>query len=222
MPGGIWLGSLVDCAYNVQYDEVIAMVSEDGRFRVLGANEHLLAGALQTEGNLFRGDGIDFAPTGLEYFSGPSTSLFVEGTIAEGETLQGRWGTEWGSYGYFDFVYVQQSYERTTMLADLSGAWSLAVNYSAMPHQGIWTIEPDGRFDGQDDAGCLQSGQFSLIDDRYSIFAVEFDVTGCDRAGSYSGLALYEDLVDWWEKSITVSADNGTRALRMGLAIPRP
>lgn len=222
LPGGLWHGSLVDCANNTNYDSVIALVSEDGRFRIIDANGHVLAGGLGTTGNVFHGGGTDFAATGIEYFSGPTTSMFVEGTIAERDTWEGRWGTEWGFYGYFTFEYVGGIYERPTTLADLSGVWPLAVNYAGVPHEGAWTVEPDGRFDGQDDNGCLQSGQFSVVDERYSLFAVDVSVTGCDLAGSYTGLALYEDLVDLWEKSVTVSVDDGARVMRIGLAISQP
>jgi hypothetical protein len=31
-----------------------------------------------------------------------------------------------------------------------------------------------------------------------------------------------EDLVDWYEKTITVSVDNGIQALHIGLSIERP
>jgi hypothetical protein len=219
MPGGLWRGTLMDCAAGEPQDFVTAMVSEDGRFRILAYSEQLLAGVLGTTGDLFDGTGTDFAPVGIQYFSGPTTDLFVQGRIDERQKLVGRWGTEWGNYGTFSFEYVGDNYERPTPLADLAGAWPLATNYLGQSHMGIWTVEPNGRFDGQDDIGCLYSGQFSLVDERYSILAVELGVTGCDLAGSYNGLALYEDLIDWWEKGMTVSVDDGTRALRIGLAI---
>jgi hypothetical protein len=215
LPGGVWQGSLVDCENNVQHDGVTAMISEDGRFRINAENGHLLAGELQTTRDLFRGSGIDFAAAGVEYFSGPTTNLFVEGLVAERQSLAGRWGTEWGFYGYFTFDYVQQAYERPTSLADLAGVWPSYATLSGVPAEGSWTIEADGRFNGQDDRGCLQSGQFSLIDDRYSIVSVQLTVIACEFAGNYSGLAQLEDLVDWWDTAITVSVDDGARALRI-------
>jgi len=221
LPGGIWQGTLVDCANDTRQELTTVMVSEDGRFRII-ANEHLLAGSLQTSGDLFRGGGIDFAPPGVEYFSGPTTNLFVEGRIDERQVLEGRWGTEWGHYGYFTFYYDQQAYERPTSLADLAGVWPSYATHSGSPIEGVWTIEPDGRFNGQDALGCLQSGQFSLIDDRYSIVSVQLTILGCELAGSFSGLARREDLVDWWEHGINMSVDDGARAFRILLAVGRP
>ncbi len=165
---------------------------------------------------------LEFAPAGVEYFSGPTTNLFVEGLIAERQSIEGRWGTEWGSYGYFTLEYVQQSYERATPLAELAGAWPSYMNYLGKPVEGVWTIEADGQFSGQDEMGCLQTGQFSIIDERYSIVAVQLTLMGCELVGSYSGLAQLEDLVDWWDKGITVSVNDGARALRILLAIERP
>jgi hypothetical protein len=217
LPGGVWQGSLVDCENNVEHDGVTAMISEDGRFRIIAENEHLLAGELQTTRDLFRGWGIDFAAAGVEYFSGPTTNLFVEGLVAERQSLAGRWGTEWGFYGYFTFDYVQQTYERPTSFTDLAGVWPTYATFSGVPVEGSWTIEEDGRFNGQDDRGCLQSGQFSLIDNRYSIVSVQLTVMACELAGSYSGLAQLEDLVDWGDTAITVSVDDGARALRIVL-----
>lgn len=112
---------------------------------------------------------------------------------------------------------MQQTYERATSLADLAGVWASYATLSGAPVEGSWTIEPDGRFNGQDDRGCLQSGQFSLVDDRYSIVSVQLTVMACEFGGSYSGLAQLEDLVDWWDTGITVSVDDGARALRIVL-----
>jgi len=222
LPGGIWVGSVIDCANNARQDIATAMISEDGQFRIIDENNHLLTGVLQTSGNRFTGGGIDIAPLGIEYFSGPSTNLFVVGSVDERNTLDGRWGTEWGNYGYFRFVYVQESYERPTPLADLAGVWPTSMTVSGQPVEGVWTIEPDGRFSGQDASGCLLSGQLSLIDDRYSIVAVQLDVTGCELTGSYAGLAQRDDPGEPAGKAITVSVDDGTRSLRISLAIEQP
>jgi len=197
----------------------MAMISEDGRFRIIAEDGHLLTGVLQTTRDLFEGSGIDFAPAGAEYVFGPTTNLFVAGLVAERQTLEGRWGTEWGPWGYFTFDYMQQTYERATSLADLAGVWSSYASYAGNPAEGVWTIENDGRFSGQDNLGCLQSGQFSLVDDRYNIVSVQLTVSACEFAGTYSGLADLEDLADWWESLITVSVDNGATALRIQLVI---
>lgn len=218
LPGGIWVGELFDCAGTGRSHFVTAMITEDGRFHVIVGDGRLLTGTLGTDGNLVNGHGVDYAVRGVEYFSGPSTGLFVQGSLVERESFEGRWGTEWGGYGYFDFGYRQQAYERATTLADLAGVWPMYSNHSH-PEEGVWTVEADGRFNGQDGAGCLYSGQFSLIDERFSIVMADVAVTGCESEGTYAGLAFVEDLVDWWEKGITVSVDNGKQALQILLVI---
>ena len=215
LPGGVWYGSLVDCENNARYDDLKALVSEDGRFRIIAENDHLLRGSLQTDGDTFNGIGVDFAASGIEYFSGPTTHVFVQGLVLERSVFEGRWGTEWGSYGYFIFYYGQETYEKASSLDALAGVWPSFYGDSI---EGVWTIEPDGRFNGQDQSGCLQSGHFALIDDRFSMLEVELTVTGCELAGSYNGLAYREELVDWWDEAITLSVDDGQQSLHIGLA----
>ena len=216
LPGGVWYGSLIDCENNARYDYLTALVSEDGRFRVIGENGHLLSGSLQTDGDTFYGNGVDFAASGIEYFSGPTTALFVQGSVLERNVLEGRWGTEWGFYGYFSFIYGQETYEKPISLDLLAGVWP---SYYGESIEGVWTIEADGRFNGQDQSGCLQSGHLALIDDRFSMLEVELTVTGCELAGSYTGLAYREELVDWWDETITLSVDDGQQALRILLLL---
>lgn len=216
LPGGIWFGALVDCENNETHDFVTALVSEDGRFRIIGEGGHLLRGSLQTDGDTFNGSGLDFAKEHVEYFSGPTTYLFVAGSVEERSLLEGRWGTEWGFYGYFSIDYSQETYDQPTSLDELAGVWPSHYGASV---EGVWTIEPDGRFNGQDQSGCLQSGQFALIDERFSILEVVLTVTGCALAGSYTGLAYQEDLVDRWDKAITLSVDDGEQALRILLLL---
>ena len=222
LPGGIWAGELFDCSGTGRSHFVTAMITEDGRFHVIIGDGRILTGTLGTDGNLVYGNGVDYAAHGVEYFSGPSTGLFVQGSLVERESFESRWGTEWGGYGYFDFGYRQQAYERATSLTDLAGAWSQGYVNFGNPVGGVWTVETNGVFNGQDELGCLYSGQFSLIDERFSIVAADVAVSGCASTGTYSGLAYLEDLVDWYEKAITVSVDNGIQALHIGLSIERP
>jgi len=61
LPGGLWSGSLDNCQNNVAHDYVTALVSEDGRFRIIGENGKLLWGTLHTDGDVFIGYGLVFA-----------------------------------------------------------------------------------------------------------------------------------------------------------------
>jgi hypothetical protein len=219
LPGGIWSGELVYCDGSPRFDFVTAFVTEDGRFRFDAGNHHLLSGALRTDGDTFYGTGVDFAATGTEYLFGPTTSLFVQGSVKERSELNGRWGTEWGSYGYFNFQYGEDAYDEPSSLDALAGVWQSIYHDGVDGLDGVWTIEPDGQFNGQDQKGCLYSGQFALIDDRFSLLEVELMILGCDLAGSYTGLAFRREFVVWPGESITLSVDDGQRALRILLAL---
>ena len=190
------------------------MVAEDGRFRIVAHNGHLLSGSLQMNGDTFYGVGVDFATTNIEYFSGPTTGLQVEGSLSERSVFAGSWNTEWGFYGKFGFEYRQELYEIRSSFDALAGVWS---SYHGDSIEGVWTVETDGRFNGQDDSGCLLSGYFALIDERYSLVDVELTITDCELASTYSGLAYRQNLVDWWEAAIELSVDDGERVLRIVL-----
>ncbi|MGB5245617.1 MAG: hypothetical protein WBN34_03655, partial [Woeseia sp.] len=89
--------------------------------------------------------------------------------------------------------------------------WELNTNA-----EGVWTIEPDGRFNGQDDRGCSQSGEFRLIDSRYNLYEIEYTVVGCADAGFYSGLATVGNDGLTGDRLLDISVDNGDqRAYRI-------
>lgn len=219
MPGGIWQGTFANCARATENEVATAVVGEDGRFRIIDSNNHALVGAMKTDGNTFYGSGVDFVPHGGAYFSGSTTGMFVSGLIAERRESQGRWGTEWADYGFFRFDYMSNSYERPTPLEDLAGTWQSHVEYFGSPVEGEWQVLPDGSFSGNDTRGCQQRGLFSLIDDRYSLVAVDYVVSGCDLAGTYEGLAHRQDHVDSGARNITLYVDDGERAWTYSLLL---
>lgn len=215
VPGGHWSGTLVNCT-NDTYHPANVLVTEDGYFWMLGPNGQLLSGTLDTFGDALIGTGIDFASAGTDYASGGSTSLWIDGLVAERNSLQGRWGTEWGSYGYFSFAYRDTYHVTPSSLEQLAGVWETWYISSGL-EGGAWTIEADGQFRGGDAGGCVHSGQFDVIDDLYNLYAVDLTVTDCDREGIYSGIASRE-AGDWWPWIITVAVDDGgERALQMNL-----
>jgi hypothetical protein len=77
----------------------------------------------------------------------------------------------------------------------------------------------DGRGAGQDARGCLQSGQFALIDERYDLYEVAVTVLGCPLAGSYSGLASLREVYWGIRPGMTVSVDDGTHAFTISLEL---
>lgn len=212
LPGGLWSGSLINCVTTARSDYAQAWVTEDGRFRIFGPDRLLLRGQLDSDGDTFSGDGREFA------FSGPvdqsGTSLVTSGSIAERASLDGRWSTDAGFNGVFALHYDPGYHLLPSSFDELPGArstWDLNTNVL-----GIWTIEPDGRFNGQDEVGCAQSGHFALVDARYNLYELEYTIVGCVEAGSYSGLATVGRDGLSGDRLLDISVDDGNqRALRI-------
>jgi hypothetical protein len=217
LPGGYYQGSLFDCqlGYSV---EVIALVSNDGRFRVFPFNSsesHLLSGTLRTDERNFQGSGLDFAQQGVEYFSGGATDLWIDGAIRARQSLDGRWGTEWGGYGYFTLSYTV-AYEIPSSFERLAGDWGWYGETNPHGGQVTWTIEASGRISGQDTTGCDYAGQLGIIDPRYNVYELTVTIAGCEMGGDYSGLA--SRTAGPFEDVLHVSVDDGDqRALGLYL-----
>ena len=212
LPGGLWSGSVINCVTSARSDYAQAWVTEDGRFRIFGPDRLLLRGQLGTDGDTFSGSGREFAYSGAVDQS--STSLVTAGSIAERASLDGRWSTDTGFNGVIALHYDPGYHIQPSSFDELPGARSTWILNSNV--LGIWTIEPDGRFNGQDEVGCAQSGHFALIDARYNLYELEYTVVGCAGAGSYSGLATVGRDGLTGDRLLDISADDGNqRALRI-------
>jgi hypothetical protein len=157
------------------------------------------------------------------------TGLTYTGTLSRPSyTDDGRlllsWTTASGDSGGIDVEYnVNSGYYGTLRLANLSGVWRAAVN-----DDGSWDSDPsvgwvgdlpvdraaeldiaaDGSFAGTDPDGCQSAGRFDVIDARFSMFEVRYTISGCARAGEYSGLAMGDN--GWYDvHSFVLSADDG-------------
>jgi hypothetical protein len=79
-----------------------------------------------------------------------------------------------------------------------------------------FSVQGGGSYDGQNALGCTSAGQFSIIDARFDLYAVQSTVSGCAIAGDYSGLAVVADLIAPNDTMI-FAVDNGTTAVLLGL-----
>jgi hypothetical protein len=220
-PDGVFRGTLVNCAQG-DSSEVLAMVSEDGRFRFMSADsqqsDHLLAGILRSDGSAIKGEGLDFAEQGREYFSGASTGLWIDGLIRKNGDFDGRWGTEWGDHGYFTFS-PDPGYPAPSSLEKLQGGWS---GWNHPDGADVtWTIDGTGRIDGQDTTGCYHARQVALIDTRFSLYDIRLEISGCVLAGDFTGLAFWQE--GGMGHVFDVSADdNSQNALRILMVSMEP
>lgn len=225
---GLYSGTLFNCARGGR-EQVLVWVDKDRRFRffppfyalmgVDGDALHQLVGSLQVDGNRIQGNGLDFAPLGRNYFSGGATGLWMDGLVAAGKSLaidgsdqgveggqnlEGRWGTEWGDYGYFSVAKL--GLPDSSKKAKLAGAWhGPSVGYSQTV---TWDFDADELIKGQDTMGCEYRGQLRLMDSAYLVYKLDVTVTGCEVAGVYSGI-LHQQTGGNWGDFLSVSVDDG-------------
>ncbi len=200
MPSGTFSGTFVDC---VTGDEipVIAMVGAEGVFRVISYDEegkvrNLLTGSLQPNGGPFQGSGRWFNEPGV------GTGFALDNLMDKGESLEGRWSNEWGSYGIFRLTY--ESSATTSVISIDKQLYLIGRGGEGNENDVSWTIASDGRINGKDSIGCVYTGQ---LDIRVPLYEVQFTVAGCALAGSYSGFAGFGE--GPWSPVLVFWVDDG-------------
>jgi hypothetical protein len=238
--GELTLDGALDATYPIQ-----VMLSEDGRFRALQIGPYsyprtylLLRGSFRLDGRQISGEGIAIADPGETWSDGETvTAITLSGTLdrptttTDGKLLVSlSMGS--GDSGGIDTKYAQLSgYWNGSDLGRLAGNWSAEINEHGswhpdpyrnadppLPEPGYleFAIASNGEFTGTDDDGCETAGHFGLIDTRYSLWSVDYTISNCDRAGTYSGFALGDNR--WYAtRSLSFSADDGTRSQSLDL-----
>ena len=238
--GGYLYGSLyLDDAANSTFPIQILM-TEDGRFRALQLDPYgypqtylLLRGTYELQGRTIVGHGIAIASEGEGWSDGGAvTGLTISGTLDHPTNTD--WGKllvavsmDAGDSGRIEATFAALSpYYFGSDLERLAGTWvgEQADNGSwypdpyrsaepPLPPPNVATIvfSADGSFSGSSDDGCLTAGSAALIDSRFSAWSIDYTISGCNRAGDYSGLLLGDNY--WYSiRSLRLSADNGSRS----------
>jgi hypothetical protein len=201
----------------------------------------LFRGGHELTGGLLSGAGTAFADDGSAWLDGSAVTDFTAsaavawptGNGFEGGTLTGTWNTDAGDTGGFELTY-STFYNNPSELGPLVGSWSALLDPDgSYPAEGDWewpfvekldpdrlanmTVLGDGTFSGTDAYGCEFAGQFGLIDERFGLLSSDYQISGCERDGRYSGLAwvsIYD--TGWWSfgdrysgVTINLTADDG-------------
>lgn len=223
LPGGIWRGLLTNelREFNESY---MAVIAEDGRFRLQSIGHTQWLGVMATAGATFTGDG--FAKSGgTAWNDGTLVSEFsVAGTIRERDSLFGYWTAASGDAGCIDFAYDAELYERPSSLESIEGAW---IDYDDWSFAWLGlTINSDGSFTGVNIYGCDLTGQFALIDDRFNLYEVQSTFTQIPGpgfsciSGDYTGFAYLYDTNDGSPPNnrLYVSLVAGTNAIAFNIS----
>jgi hypothetical protein len=112
-------------------------------------------------------------------------------TLVNRRTLTGRLSSGTALDAHLYVEYDGDTHGRPSSLASLLGVWYV---YDGQIRITTLSIEPDGRFLEQSASRCQSSGQISLIDSRYNVYAWDATIMNCARSGSYSGLGTLVDI----------------------------
>lgn len=206
--GGLWFGTTTD---NVSSEPqfFLGVSTNDGRFRFLSADTlGQFVGSFAADGTNLTGSGVGIAPVGSTWLdNSTTTNISMTGTISERASMSGSWSGGTGETGTFSFVY-DGMYERGSALTTVAGSW-VSLDEFDNPIGSI-TVDSAGRMDAQDAAGCLYSGDLSIINASYNAYDLNLAVTNCGNFnGTYSGLAVVAD-TDAPDDTLIYSVDNGT------------
>lgn len=213
LSGGLWYGTMAsDSAMGSE--DIIALVSEQGEFRFISVSLIQMSGVLTVSGSSLSGDGRAFASPGGTWPDGEAVGdVAITATVTQRSSMIGAYSTSTMESGTFELFY-DPLYERDSSLALLAGMWTA---YDDLGNPEVtFSVANAGSFDGQNTLGCISSGQFSIIDARFDLYAVHSTVSACAIAGEYSGLAILADIVAA-NDALIFAVDNGDIAVLLGL-----
>ena len=205
LPGGFYSGSFTSTVVQPSPARAVTgIISEGFDAQLLVANDHY-AGFVAVSSNSLSGTLTEYSGRQGVFvgFDGTST-ISLDGEVTERD---GMFGTYTGDVdeGRFALTY-NAAYEEGSSLDQLSGIWSHSQASSGGAVYTI-TLEVDGggQVFGTDTAGCVFSGQLTIIDARFAAYRAAINVSMCDAVdGDYTGLVFYPNA-----GLLTIGTDNG-------------
>lgn len=212
--GGLWFGTLTSDS-NVVTEDLVALSSDDGRFRFLSVDSAVaFVGFSQTAGTSMTGTARAFADSGVNWLDGNHVvDATLTATISERSTMSGSWALASGESFTFDLTY-DALYEKDSATSLLEDIWT---GYDDFGNPNVtFVIDADGAFDGQNTAGCVSVGQFTVIEAASNLYQVQSEISNCGIAGTYQGFAFLADLLNI-NDGLVISIDNDELPILIGL-----
>ena len=172
-------------------------LAEDGEVQGLDSVGNIVSGTVSVGSNLFLSGPVLYQSVGstdasLDNMNGvlSQRSWFsAELTTVSHSTVSDGPAAFWLSG-----AYQASAYERPSSLNLTSGAWKLRVGNGTLI--GTATFAANGTYTGIV-SNCAFSGKITLIDTRYDLYHVEFDLPNCPASGltgqNFTGLAALVD-----------------------------
>lgn len=205
LPGGFYTGSFTSTVTQPSPSrQATGIISEEFDAHFLLANEHyagfVTVNGVSLSGNLTEYRGRQGVFVGFDGLS----SVAFDGELAERDGMSGTYTGD-GVGGRFALTYGGV-YEEGSSLDRLSGIWSFSQSSSGGAVYTV-TLEIDdtGQLFGSDTAGCIFSGQLTIIDVRYAAYRAAISVSMCGEVdGDFKGLIFYPNT-----GFLSIGTDNG-------------
>jgi len=209
-PGGIWKGT--DSATG---QTVLGLVTENGQFHFIQADDTQYVGTVTTSGNTLQGTFAGFAPFGTTFPDGTthgtgtvSGSIQARSSITATTTFTTDAGTSNSSQLTLTFDTL---YDQPSSLATIAG------NYTDPTTGTVYSVSGSGAIFAQDaTSGCVINGTVSIINSSYDAYGIAYTFANC--TGSYavlngvqmSGIGTLDTTVSPEQAIIGVSGSSGT------------
>ncbi len=157
----------------------------------------------------------------LELTGTPSADnlAIVDGTADGRRSLDGGFARSPDGPVLAEFAFdYDPAYERGSSLPAISG------QYSESDSSGVtvtYSIDDQGQVSGSDTAGCTATGDISLLDMAYNMYAISLTLSGCAPSGfedgDYTGLAATLDFGGAENDTLVFFAEGASAALAVEL-----
>lgn len=117
----------------------------------------------------------------LEVGVATGETVTISGTVDEQKSIALTFSTSEGATGTISLTF-NAAYNRSSSLSLIAGTW-LSIGLTI-------TVDDDGSVEGQDDDGCIFSGDISILDSEHNLYKTKVSVESCGEInGSYTGFA---------------------------------
>lgn len=185
-PGGIWFGTAHNTTAGLTF-QLIGVSIGTGEFRFLDDQGVQYFGSIKVSGTAFTGSLTAYAPVGTVFSNGsPVLTGNISGTISQRASFSGQYTLSTGERGTISLTY-DALYDRDSSIPLVSGTWQDDFG-------NTYTVDSQGSIFAQDSAGCVYSGNISVVNSAFNAYRVNLQVSNCGPInGSYNGLAVLDD-----------------------------
>lgn len=199
--GGIWEGQ------DQAGDEIVGLVTEDGRFHFIDLFGQGFGTASVTNGNQVSASYTYVADLGTTFSDGStSASCTLSGTVVERQslTVNSQCTSTAGNTTQMSVTLTYNPlYNRDASLATIAGLYDDLGDVLTVSNDGVL-------FEQSASDGCVLNGQLSVVNSAYNAYDVQFSISSCG-----AGLATLNGTT--WSGIATLDNTSAPEALIFGV-----